>query len=240
MFHSKGPTFFELARQGLSSTTRGYDLLAPKFDFTPFRTPSFVLDIVQREIAKHGSFQDGIDICCGTGAGIELLLKCCSRRVVGVDLSQGMLDQGKSQVNPLNENQSIQWVLGDALDLPFENEFDIAVTFGAIGHFRPQQQKMFLKNAFQSLKPGGKLFFVTHLMPSIFSLHYWFARSFNGAMHVRNFLIRPPFIMFYLTFLAEETTQMMTEVGFEVSETSPFESIDKRLKLLRLLTATKP
>ena len=39
MFHGPGPTFFELARQVLSSTERGYDLLAPKFDLTWFRTP---------------------------------------------------------------------------------------------------------------------------------------------------------------------------------------------------------
>ena len=39
MYHPDGPTFWELARQALSSTTRGYDLLAPKFDVTPFRTP---------------------------------------------------------------------------------------------------------------------------------------------------------------------------------------------------------
>lgn len=39
MFHPKGPSFVELAKQCLSSTERGYDLLAPKFDYTPFRTP---------------------------------------------------------------------------------------------------------------------------------------------------------------------------------------------------------
>jgi hypothetical protein len=44
MFHPQGPTFWELARQVLSSTERGYDLLAPKFDFTPFRTPEEILD----------------------------------------------------------------------------------------------------------------------------------------------------------------------------------------------------
>ena len=41
MFHAKGPTFWELAVQALSSTEHGYDLLAPKFDYTPFRTPDF-------------------------------------------------------------------------------------------------------------------------------------------------------------------------------------------------------
>jgi hypothetical protein len=33
----------ELARQALSSVEGGYDLLAPKFDHTPFRTPDGVL-----------------------------------------------------------------------------------------------------------------------------------------------------------------------------------------------------
>jgi hypothetical protein len=39
MFYPQGPTLRELAVQALSSTERGYDLLAPKFDYTPFRTP---------------------------------------------------------------------------------------------------------------------------------------------------------------------------------------------------------
>ena len=38
MFSPGGPTFRELMQQALASTERGYDLLAPKFDLTPFRT----------------------------------------------------------------------------------------------------------------------------------------------------------------------------------------------------------
>ena len=44
MYHPKGPTILELMRQALASTERGYDLIAPKFDHTPFRTPEPVLD----------------------------------------------------------------------------------------------------------------------------------------------------------------------------------------------------
>ena len=33
MYHPHGPTVWELVAQGLSSTERGYDLLAPKFDY---------------------------------------------------------------------------------------------------------------------------------------------------------------------------------------------------------------
>ena len=44
MFHPKGPTLLELTKQALSSTTKGYDLLAEKFEYTPFRTPDILLE----------------------------------------------------------------------------------------------------------------------------------------------------------------------------------------------------
>src|SRR5713101_6986048 len=65
MFHPNGPTFFELAEQALSSTERGYDLLAPKFDHTPFRTPDEVLDRVVEQLRPLGPFASALDVCCG-------------------------------------------------------------------------------------------------------------------------------------------------------------------------------
>ena len=50
MFHPEGPSVLELTNQWLSSTQLGYDLLAPKFDYTPFRTPDSVLSIVRERI----------------------------------------------------------------------------------------------------------------------------------------------------------------------------------------------
>ena len=52
MFSPQGPTARELAVQALSSVERGYDLLAPKFDRTPFRTPDVVLDATARADRK--------------------------------------------------------------------------------------------------------------------------------------------------------------------------------------------
>ncbi|MGH9390763.1 MAG: SAM-dependent methyltransferase, partial [Vicinamibacteria bacterium] len=72
MFHPEGPTFWELARQALSSTERGYDLLAPKFDVTPFRTPDEILrgTAVYLRADPPGR---ALDLCCGTGAMVEVL-----------------------------------------------------------------------------------------------------------------------------------------------------------------------
>jgi len=85
----------ELAVQALSSVERGYDLLAPKFDHTPFRTPPSVLEATVRELAEAGPFGEGLDVCCGTGAGLTVLQQLCQGQVTGVDFSTGMLEQAR-------------------------------------------------------------------------------------------------------------------------------------------------
>src|SRR5260370_35666189 len=97
MFNTQGPTFRELMAQAMSSTDRGYDLLARKFDSTPFRTPQLVIDAVGRCLAPLGPFGAGLDICCGTGVAMAMLRPLCTERVVGLDFSRGMLEVCKEQ-----------------------------------------------------------------------------------------------------------------------------------------------
>jgi demethylmenaquinone methyltransferase/2-methoxy-6-polyprenyl-1,4-benzoquinol methylase len=69
-----------------------------------------------------------VDVCCGTGdLAIELLDAVSSRgRVVGLDFSERMLEAARAK------SLQVEWIRGDALDLPFGNgEFDAAtVGFG--------------------------------------------------------------------------------------------------------------
>jgi hypothetical protein len=53
-------------------------------------------------------------------------------------------------------------------------------------------------------------------MPKWSSRGYWIARGFNAAMHVRNAVWRPPFIMYYLTFLLPKARILLEREGFEV------------------------
>lgn len=218
MFHPQGPTFWELARQALSSTQRGYDLLAPKFDFTPFRTPDEILDGMANVLGSPKSLDDALDIACGTGAAIRILRPLCRRRVVGIDFSQGMLDQARKNLATDDEASCpVELVQGEILNLPFENEFDLAVTVGSLGHVPRGKESDFVGQVAKALRPGGRFALVTADMPSLASPAYWVARAFNGAMHMRNLLIRPPFIMFYLTFLLPESRRLLAEHGFDVA-----------------------
>lgn len=213
MFHPKGPTFLELARQGLSSTKRGYDLLAPKFDYTPFRTPDEVLAVVGKTI---GSFDQGLDVCCGTGAGLWML-RPRGKRVVGLDFSPGMLEEAHRQLRmQKDEGARVELVQGNALDMPYDGEFDLVTSFGAFGHIRPKEEPRFIRGIKRALKPGGRFVFVTARMPSPLSRAWLFGRTYNAVTHVRNFVWRPKFVMFYLTFMLPKVKHLLEAEGFEV------------------------
>src|SRR6266513_2759817 len=166
MFHAKGPTFWELAVQALSSTERGYDLLAPKFDYTPFRTPDDVLATVAADLATLGPFDSALDICCGTGAAMRVLRPLCRRRVVGLDFSAGMLAEARRRLADAPGDAALQYVRADALAMPFTEEFDLAVSFGAFGHILLRDQRRFLREVWRALRPGGLFAFVTGRRPA--------------------------------------------------------------------------
>jgi ubiquinone/menaquinone biosynthesis C-methylase UbiE len=216
MFHPKGPTFWELAVQALSSTQRGYDLLAPKFDYTPFRTPQGLLDAVGGHLDALGLFDAGLDLCCGTGTAMALIRRHCRQHVVGIDFSQGMLQVAQARLADAPGAARLEFVCGDVLALPFAAAFDLAVSFGAFGHILPRDEPRFVAEIARVLKPGGRFVFITTYMPPPWSPHYWFSRLFNGAMHVRNAIKKPEFIMYYLTFLLPEVERLLRRHGFEV------------------------
>ncbi len=112
----------------------------------------------------------------------------------------------------------------------------LAVCFGAFGHVLPQDEPRLIRQIAGALKLGGRFVFVTSEMPPKWSKVYWFNRAFNAVMHLRNWLLKPPFIMYYLTFLLPEVQTLLEDAGFTVEVHQPFE---KPLERLRLVIATR-
>ncbi|MER7856592.1 class I SAM-dependent methyltransferase [Streptomyces bacillaris] len=216
MFTKQGPTLRELAVQALSSTERGYDLLAPKFDQTPYRTPGRVLDSVTRALEPLGPFGTGLDVCCGTGAGVDVLRQVCRERVVGVDFSAGMLAEARAALPPGEGGPAVDWVRADALALPFSPGFDLALSIGAFGHFLPADRFGLFAEVYGSLRPGGRFVFPIGAPPAVGSRAYWSLLGFDAAMRVRNAVWRPKFIMYYRTFRLSDVLDDLTDAGFTV------------------------
>ena len=145
MFHPQGPTFFELAQQALSSTERGYDLLGPKFDHTPFRTGNPFFAAFKQRLVEHcgpSQFNTILDVCCGTGAAMQALAPLCQDQLVGIDMSQGMLKQAAE--NLTGTTCPFELVRGNVFNMPFGATFDLAVSFGAFGHILPTEEQRFI------------------------------------------------------------------------------------------------
>jgi SAM-dependent methyltransferase len=211
MFSPQGPSLRELTVQALSSVEQGYDLLAPKFDHTPFRTPPSLLDATADALARLGPFGRGLDVCCGTGAGLGVLAPVCRRGFTGVDFSAGMLAQARVA------HPRAGLVRADARALPFSEEFDVAVTFGALGHFLPTERPAVFEGVYRALRPGGVLAFPAVAPLPLTSPWYWAALGFDVAMRVRNALWRPPFVMYYLTAEFGDLRRDLTAAGFTVT-----------------------
>lgn len=216
MFTPRGPTFRELTVQALSSTERGYDLLAPKFDQTPFRTPDHLLDAVVRAVRPLGPFRSGLDVCCGTGAGLGVLRQLCEERVTGVDFSAGMLRAARAALPDVPGGPLVDWVRADVRALPFAPAFDLAVSFGAFGHFLPSERPALFTQVHKALRPGGRFVFPVPAPPRVGSRLYWALWGFDAVMRVRNLLWRPRFVMYYRTFRLPDVLEELTRAGFAV------------------------
>jgi len=237
MFHPQGPTFWELAEQCLSSTERGYDLLAPKFDYTPFRTPDFLLDGIAKYLGEPRSIDTALDLCTGTGAAIRILRPLCRQRVVGVDFSPGMLEIARKHFPDEPEQPPVEFVLGNVLEMDFRQEFDLVTIAGAQGHILPKDEPRYLDRIHAALKPGGRFVFVTTELPPWWTPARILSRGFNAAMHMRNLIKRPPFVMFYLTFLLPRARQLLEAQDFDV--TVHDDAFSGRARALKVVVATK-
>jgi ubiquinone/menaquinone biosynthesis C-methylase UbiE len=216
MFQKDGPSFFELIEQALVSTQRGYDMIAPKFDKTPFRTPDEICAAIAKVIGEEKSIDRGLDVCCGTGAAMIRLRALCKQEVVGLDFSDGMLEEAARRVAKADGDAKVTLVKGDAMAMPFDSEFDVATCVGAFGHIREEEEEAFIKGIAKALRPGGRFVFATAMEPPAAHPAFWIAKGFNAAMRVRNALLKPEFIMYYLTFLWPDVKAKLERAGFQV------------------------
>ena len=98
-----------------------------------------------------------LDVAGGTGDISFRFLKRAGRgHATVLDLTEPMLVEGRKRAEAEHMEGSLDWVVGDAMALPFaDNSFDVyTISFGIRNVTRPQQA---LNEAFRVLKPGGRL-----------------------------------------------------------------------------------
>jgi len=141
-----------------------------------------------------------LDVATGTG-NTAFALAPHVRRVVGLDLTQEMLDVAKRLAKE-RDIENTDWVLGDACRLPFADEtFDLYVVRAAPHHF-PRFDE-FVREAFRVLRPGRDAAFIDCAPPQP-------ARDVLHEVEKR----RDPSHVLSLT--VDEWTEQLQSAGFEV------------------------
>jgi ubiquinone/menaquinone biosynthesis C-methylase UbiE len=112
-----------------------------------------------RLVCDAGGVNDGLrilDCGCGFGGTIASLNERFSNlQMVGLNIDGRQLARARQEVMPTNNNQ-IEFIEGDACQLPFEdNSFDIVLAVECIFHF-PSRDRFF-QEVQRVLRPGGKL-----------------------------------------------------------------------------------
>lgn len=98
-----------------------------------------------------------LDVAGGTGdISFRFLKRAGQGHATVCDLTESMLVAGRQRAEASDMSESLEWVVGDAMKLPFENNtFDVyTISFGIRNVTRPQEA---LNEAFRVLKPGGRL-----------------------------------------------------------------------------------
>ncbi len=95
-----------------------------------------------------------LDIATGTGDLALLMTKTSAEKIIGLDISAGMLEVGRKKIEAKNLSNKIEMLLADSENMPFENDtFDaITVAFG-VRNFETLEKG--LSEILRVLKPNG-------------------------------------------------------------------------------------
>lgn len=113
--------------------TQMFDTISGNYDNLN-RVISFGIDIKWRKkvlkIVSDKKPKVILDIATGTGDLAILLTQTNAEKVIGLDISAGMLEVGKKKVAEKKLSNVIELVLGDSENMPFEDNYFDAITVG--------------------------------------------------------------------------------------------------------------
>jgi len=156
--------------------TKMFDTISKEYDGLN-RVISFGIDVKWRnkvvKIVKEKQPENILDIATGTGDLAISLTTTNAKEIIGLDISDGMLEVGRQKITAKNLDGIISMVIGDSEDLPFnDNTFDaITVAFG-VRNFENLEKG--LTEILRVLKPNGVFVILETSVPTnpIYKLGY--------------------------------------------------------------------
>lgn len=147
-----------------------FDNIAGNYDSLN-RVISFGIDVKWRKkvlkIVSDSKPKIILDIATGTGDLAILMTETNAEKIIGLDISDGMLEVGRIKIKEKNLNSKIEMVLADSENMPYsDNYFDaITVAFG-VRNFENLEKG--LTEILRVLKPNGVFVILETSVPEKF------------------------------------------------------------------------
>jgi len=144
---------------------------------------SLGIDIIWRKKAINELKADKpkriLDVATGTGDfAFEALSILQPEKIIGVDISQGMLNIANQKIVKRGMQDKFEIKLGDSEKLPFgDNEFDAVTVAYGVRNFEDLQKG--LNDIHRVLKPGGKAVVLEFSKPKAFPVKQLYNFYFN-------------------------------------------------------------
>ncbi|MCH7413439.1 bifunctional demethylmenaquinone methyltransferase/2-methoxy-6-polyprenyl-1,4-benzoquinol methylase UbiE [Belliella sp. R4-6] len=149
-----------------------FNNISKKYDFLNHLL-SLGIDIVWRKKAIKMLRADQpkliLDIATGTGDFAIEALALNPDKIIGVDISAGMLEEGKKKMKKRKLDHIIDMQMGDSEKLLFEdNKFDAVIVSFGVRNFENLEKG--LADMYRVLRPGGKTVIVEFSKPKRFPM----------------------------------------------------------------------
>jgi demethylmenaquinone methyltransferase/2-methoxy-6-polyprenyl-1,4-benzoquinol methylase len=154
-----------------------FNNISPKYDLLN-HVLSLGIDIIWRKKAIKFLKKDQpkliLDIATGTGDFAIEALVLNPDKIIGVDISEGMLSEGKKKMIKRGLQDKIEMQLGDSEGLLFEdNKFDAVIVSFGVRNFENLEKG--LADMYRVLKPGGKTVILEFSKPKGFPMKQAYA-----------------------------------------------------------------
>lgn len=163
---------------------RMFNRISGRYDFLNHFL-SLGIDILWRKKAirllKDQHPKQILDVATGTGDFAIESLSLQPDRVIGVDISEGMLDVGRTKLRDRKLDDRIELRTGDSENLPFEdNIFDAVIVAFGVRNF--ENLEAGLKEMRRVLKPGGTVVILEFSKPSKFPMKQLYNAYFTAIL----------------------------------------------------------
>jgi demethylmenaquinone methyltransferase/2-methoxy-6-polyprenyl-1,4-benzoquinol methylase len=163
---------------------RMFDSISGKYDFLNHFL-SLGIDIGWRKKAiallAEGNPRLILDVATGTGDFAIQALALNPEKIIGVDISEGMLDVGRKKMAERGYSEKIELVTGDSENLPFvENKFDAVIVAFGVRNFENLEKG--LSEILRVLKPGGRAVILEFSKPRKFPMKQVYSVYFRHVL----------------------------------------------------------